>query len=84
MSESSNVGSLKMNDERKTTIEMGTKELLTVNEFAAALNVTPACVRRWLLERRINSYKISRLVRIPASEVQRFQDEGYRPARGTK
>jgi excisionase family DNA binding protein len=60
-------------------------QLLTVNDFAGALNITPACVRRWLLERKISAVKIGkRLVRIPASEAQRIVDEGLRPARREK
>jgi excisionase family DNA binding protein len=56
-------------------------ELLTVPSFASALNVTPACVRRWLLERKIDAMKIGRLVRIPAREVDRLLAEGLRPRR---
>jgi excisionase family DNA binding protein len=52
-----------------------------VNEFAALLTVTPACVRRWLLERKIASTRIGRLVRIPASEIERLVESGLRPAR---
>jgi excisionase family DNA binding protein len=55
-------------------------ELLTVREFAAALKVTQACVRRWLLERRINSVRVGRLVRIPRQELGRIIQEGLRPA----
>lgn len=57
-----------------------TREWLTVNEFAEALGVTNACIRRWLLERRVSSTRIGRLVRIPASEISRLVDGGFRPA----
>ena len=58
------------------------KHLLTVGEFAAALNITVACVRRWLLMRKISCVKVgSRLVRIPCSEIERLLQEGLRPAR---
>ena len=60
------------------------RSLLRVDEFAASLGVTPACVRRWLLERKIVSTRIGRLVRIPSSEVQRLVDEGLRPARPSR
>ena len=61
------------------------KRLLRVNQFAAVLEVTPACIRRWLLERRITAVKIGkRLIRIPASEAQRIINEGIRPAKGVK
>jgi excisionase family DNA binding protein len=57
------------------------KRLLTVVEFAAAIGVTPACIRRWLLERRIASVKLGRLVRIDSREADRLIAEGLRPAR---
>ena len=53
--------------------------LLTVLEFATALGVTQAGVRKWLLERRICSVKIGRLVRISNGELQRLIEEGMRP-----
>jgi len=57
------------------------KSLLRVNEFAQLLNVTPACIRRWLLERKIASTRIGRLVRIPREEASRLIENGLRPAR---
>lgn len=57
------------------------KSLLRVNEFAALLDVSPACVRRWLLERKIASTRIGRLVRIPRDEAVRLIDWGFRPAK---
>jgi excisionase family DNA binding protein len=57
------------------------REWLTVNEFAEALGITRACVRRWLLERRLTSTRIGRLVRIPRSEIERLVGSGLRPAR---
>jgi excisionase family DNA binding protein len=55
--------------------------LLSVQEFADALNITVACARRWILERRVATVKLGRLIRIPASEVQRLVESGLRPAR---
>jgi len=55
--------------------------LMSVTQFAASLGVTQACVRRWLLERRITFTKIGRLVRIPETETSRLISEGLRPAR---
>jgi excisionase family DNA binding protein len=57
------------------------REWLTVNEFAEALGITTACVRRWLLERRISSTRIGKLVRIPTNEIKRLVESGLRPAR---
>jgi excisionase family DNA binding protein len=59
-------------------------DLLRVDEFAAALGVTRSCVRRWILERRITSVKVGRLVRIPADEVDRLVKNGLRPFRQTR
>jgi excisionase family DNA binding protein len=58
--------------------------LMNVQEFAQALGVTKACVRRWILERRIASIKVGRLVKLPQSEVQRLIDSGWRAAKGTR
>lgn len=55
-------------------------KLLTIAEFASELKVTHACVRRWIIQRRISIVKLGRLVRIPADEVDRLIDEGARPA----
>ena len=58
-----------------------TKKLLTVAEFAEALGMTQAGVRRWVLERRICTIRLGRLCRIPAEEVDRLVAEGLRPAK---
>lgn len=50
-------------------------------EAAGALGVTEACIRRWLLMRRISSYRVGRLVRISESEISRILREGFVPAR---
>jgi excisionase family DNA binding protein len=55
------------------------REWLTVNEFAEALGITRAGVRRWLLERRLTSIRLGRLVRIPRSEIERLVESGLRP-----
>jgi excisionase family DNA binding protein len=55
--------------------------LLSVPEFASALGVTSACIRRWILERKITTIKLGRLVRVPVSEVERLVNSGLRPAR---
>jgi len=57
--------------------------LLTVQEFARAMNVTVACIRRWLLEGRVAKVKLGRLVRIPEGECQRLIAEGLCPVRQT-
>jgi excisionase family DNA binding protein len=59
-----------------------TTALMNVPQFAEALGVTTACVRRWILERKITSVKVGRLVKLPQSEVDRIIKAGLRPARG--
>jgi excisionase family DNA binding protein len=56
-------------------------ELLTIQDFASSLQVTTACVRRWITERKIATIKLGRLVRIPATEIDRLVATGLRPAR---
>jgi excisionase family DNA binding protein len=55
--------------------------LLSVPQFANALGVTPACIRRWILERKITTVKLGRLIRVPDSEIERLVNSGLRPAR---
>lgn len=55
--------------------------LLSVPQFADALGVTSACIRRWILERKITVVKLGRLVRVPAGEVERLVNSGLRQAR---
>jgi excisionase family DNA binding protein len=51
-------------------------QLLTSKQFAHAIGVSKACVRRWTTERKIKVVRLGRLVRIPRTEVQRLMDEG--------
>lgn len=62
-------------------MESNQRALLSVPEFAALLGVTPACIRRWVLERKIATVKLGRLIRVPASEADRLISSGLRPAR---
>ena len=55
-------------------------DLLTIPQFATALSVTIACVRRWIIEKRVSVVKLGRLVRIPHTEVDRLIADGFRPA----
>jgi len=56
-------------------------QLLDVKQFSALLGVTQSCIRRWILERKVSTVKVGRLIRIPDSEAQRIVDAGFRPAR---
>jgi excisionase family DNA binding protein len=62
-------------------METKSTTLLSVPQFADTLGVTPACIRRWILERKITTVKLGRLIRVPASEVERLVNSGLRPAR---
>jgi excisionase family DNA binding protein len=57
-------------------------DLLTVREFGLSLRVKESCVRRWILERKITTVRVGRLVRVPRSEVERIIAEGTCPAKG--
>ena len=61
-----------------------TEPLLTVKEFADAVRCTVGVVRKWARARRIATIKISKLLRIPASEVDRLITKGMRPATHSK
>jgi excisionase family DNA binding protein len=52
------------------------RTLMTVPECAEALAVTVACVRRWILERKIATVKLGRLIRIPRAELNRLIEQG--------
>ena len=56
-------------------------DLLTVAEFALALRVKCSCIRRWIGERKIETVRVGRLVRIPSSEIDRIIREGTRAAK---
>lgn len=62
----------------------GDSQLLTSKQFAYAIGVSEACVRRWTMERKIKVVRLGRLVRIPRTEVQRLSDEGAIPARPSR
>lgn len=65
-------------------VEVAEKKF-TAREAAEALGVTEACIRRWILTKRIACVKIGkRLVRIPESELRRILHEGYSPARNAQ
>jgi excisionase family DNA binding protein len=60
------------------------KTLLSVPQFAAALGVTSSCIRRWVLQRKVATVKLGRLIRVPATEVERLVSSGLRPARPSR
>ena len=52
--------------------------MLSPKEFANRLSISRWTVYAWIQDGRIKSVKIGRLVRIPASEVERLVQEGAR------
>jgi len=66
----------------KTTIQKLSKEtFLSPHELAERLSVSRWTVYKMIGDGRIQSIKISRLVRIPESEVSRIVEKGLRPAK---
>ena len=56
-------------------------KLIRISQAAERLDVSQACIRRWIFRKEIAVIKIGRLVRIAESEVDRIIAEGTRPAR---
>ena len=50
--------------------------LLTVKQVAERLQVTEACVRKWVLQKRIKYTKIGALIRFEAETIDRIAKEG--------
>jgi excisionase family DNA binding protein len=57
------------------------RRFFSVEQLADELGVTQACIRRWILLRKLTVVKLGRLVRIPVSEADRLVREGTIPAR---
>ena len=51
-------------------------ELLTVPEFADALSITPAAIRKWLYQGRLQPVKLGRSVRLRRRDLDRLVAEG--------
>ncbi len=52
--------------------------LLNVNQVAERLNISVACVRKWIVQKRIPTVKLGSLVRIKEEDVERIKTEGLR------
>ena len=48
----------------------------TIEQTAAALNISPHTIRRWIADRRISHIRLGRSIRVPAEEIQRLLDRG--------
>ena len=56
--------------------EVSREKLISPQEFADHLSISRWTVYAWLQEGRLKKIKLGRLVRIPASEVDRIVQEG--------
>jgi len=61
------------------TEKPGTKKLLTVEDFADALSITPAAVRKWIYQGRLVPVKLGRAVRLRCSDLDRIVADGLTP-----
>ena len=57
-------------------------QLVTVDEAASLLACTPAAVRKWLAQRRLDRVKVGRLTRLRLEDIQRVSIEGL-PKKGS-
>jgi len=57
---------------------MHSRKLLRAEEVAEILSLKVATIRRMILERRIETVKLGRSVRIPLSVVERLIEAGRR------
>ena len=55
-------------------------ELLTVNEAADRLGLSPATLRRWIFDSRIGFVRLGRAVRLRSEDIEALAKEGYRPS----
>ena len=53
--------------------------LLTVDQAAATLAVTPAAVRKWVWQRRMPAVRVGRLLRLRQADVARVATDGLPP-----
>ena len=56
------------------------KELFSVNEAAQILGLSPATVRRWVFDRRLEVVKLGRRVLLKRQILDRLIQSGTRPA----
>ena len=54
--------------------------VLTVRQTSEALNLSEACVRSWVAQRRLGIIRLGRAIRVPRQEVDRVLAAGAVPA----
>jgi excisionase family DNA binding protein len=57
------------------------RSLLTTEEFAAALGLSPKTVRQWTWKRRVSFVRVGRAIRFQPETVTEIIDRGSVPAR---
>src|SRR5262249_27300945 len=59
----------------------GSMRLLTFKHLAKRLGLKPSCLRFWVWQRKIETVRVGRAVRIREDTIQRLIREGTTPAR---
>jgi excisionase family DNA binding protein len=54
-------------------------QLLTIEQAAEVLAVTPAAIRKWLHQRRLTPVKVGRLTRLRSRDIGRIVKDGLPP-----
>jgi excisionase family DNA binding protein len=55
---------------------MDSERPLKIQQAASELNLSVACLRAWIAQRRITFIRLGRSIRIPKSEISRLMAEG--------
>lgn len=53
-------------------------DLLTINDVATHLSISPKAIREWEYAGKIAAVRLGRLVRIPRTELNRIMTEGVK------
>ena len=56
------------------------KKFLRIEEAADVLSVSPKTIRKWVQDRKIESVKVGRAVRISMTEIDKITERGRREA----
>ncbi len=56
------------------------ERLLSIDDTAICLGLSPWTIRAWLRDGKLNSHKIGKRRLIPASEVARLLEQTFKPA----
>ena len=54
-------------------------QLITVEDAAKRLSCSPAAIRKWLYQRRLQAVKVGRLTRLRLEDVERIASVGLEP-----